>query len=105
MYSTRFRIYWYIAQYLMFLNAAVNPYIYGFNNDNFRRAYAQTPFCQCCHGKEQLERRRQKQQQQQQTRTGPLTNGQTQSKATATATTTRNIEKVSTLIWYSCFIS
>lgn len=31
----------------MFLNASVNPLIYGFNNDNFRRAYDQTPLCKC----------------------------------------------------------
>lgn len=31
----------YFAQYLIFVNAAVNPIIYGFNNANFRRAYAQ----------------------------------------------------------------
>lgn len=32
---------WYFSQYLMFVNAAVNPLIYGFNNESFRRAYAQ----------------------------------------------------------------
>ncbi|XP_017866483.1 PREDICTED: neuropeptide FF receptor 2 [Drosophila arizonae] len=31
----------YFSQYLMFVNAAVNPIVYGFNNENFRRAYAQ----------------------------------------------------------------
>ncbi|EDV98109.1 neuropeptide FF receptor 2 [Drosophila grimshawi] len=31
----------YFSQYLMFVNAAVNPLIYGFNNENFRRAYAE----------------------------------------------------------------
>lgn len=31
----------YFSQYLMFVNAAVNPLIYGFNNESFRRAYAQ----------------------------------------------------------------
>ncbi|XP_030554585.1 neuropeptide FF receptor 2 [Drosophila novamexicana] len=31
----------YFSQYLIFVNAAVNPIIYGFNNENFRRAYAQ----------------------------------------------------------------
>lgn len=33
--------FWYFSQYLMFANAAVNPLIYGFNNESFRRAYAQ----------------------------------------------------------------
>ncbi|CAD7012609.1 unnamed protein product [Ceratitis capitata] len=45
--NASFHIFWYISQYLMFLNAAVNPLIYGFNNDNFRRAYDQTPLCSC----------------------------------------------------------
>ncbi|XP_039955229.1 neuropeptide FF receptor 2 [Bactrocera tryoni] len=45
--NVSFRTFWYISQYLMFLNAAVNPLIYGFNNDNFRRAYDQTPLCNC----------------------------------------------------------
>ncbi|EDW74951.2 uncharacterized protein Dwil_GK15627 [Drosophila willistoni] len=35
------QLFWYFSQYLMFFNAAVNPMIYGFNNENFRRAYAQ----------------------------------------------------------------
>ncbi|XP_017120155.2 neuropeptide FF receptor 2 [Drosophila elegans] len=39
--SSGMQIFWYISQYLMFLNAAVNPLIYGFNNENFRRAYYQ----------------------------------------------------------------
>ncbi|XP_054737098.1 neuropeptide FF receptor 2 isoform X2 [Anastrepha obliqua] len=46
--NNSFRIFWYISQFLMFLNSAVNPLIYGFNNDNFRRAYDQTPLCNCC---------------------------------------------------------
>lgn len=32
-----------ISFYSLFLNAAVNPVIYGLTNDNFRRAYHQTP--------------------------------------------------------------
>jgi len=39
--SSGMQLFWYISQYLMFLNAAVNPLIYGFNNENFRRAYYQ----------------------------------------------------------------
>lgn len=35
------QLFWYFSQYLMFANAAVNPLIYGFNNESFRRAYAQ----------------------------------------------------------------
>ncbi|XP_060656490.1 galanin receptor type 1 [Drosophila nasuta] len=31
----------YIAQYLIFVNAAVNPIIYGYSNENFRKAYYQ----------------------------------------------------------------
>lgn len=39
--SSGMQLFWYISQYLLFLNAAVNPLIYGFNNENFRRAYYQ----------------------------------------------------------------
>lgn len=38
-----FDILWYTAHYLMFCNAAINPIIYGLTNDNFRKAYRQTP--------------------------------------------------------------
>lgn len=38
-----FQILWYTSHYLLYLNAAVNPIIYGLTNDNFRRAYHQTP--------------------------------------------------------------
>lgn len=38
-----FYILWYTSHYLLYLNAAVNPIIYGLTNDNFRRAYHQTP--------------------------------------------------------------
>lgn len=47
-----FAILWYVSHYLIFVNAAVNPLIYGLTNDNFRRAYSQTPllsyFCSSC---------------------------------------------------------
>ncbi|XP_055917880.1 neuropeptide FF receptor 2 [Eupeodes corollae] len=46
--NNSYRNLWYIAHYLMFLNAAVNPIIYGYTNDNFRRAYDQTPMFKCC---------------------------------------------------------
>lgn len=32
-----------ISHYALYLNAAINPIIYGLTNDNFRRAYHQTP--------------------------------------------------------------
>lgn len=38
-----FYMLWYTAHYLLYLNSAVNPIIYGLTNDNFRRAYYQTP--------------------------------------------------------------
>jgi 7 transmembrane receptor (rhodopsin family) len=41
--SGSFYILWYTSHYLMFFNAAINPVIYGMTNDNFRRAYHQTP--------------------------------------------------------------
>ncbi|ALC40763.1 CG30340 [Drosophila busckii] len=40
-WSSGMQFFWYFSQYLMFVNAAVNPIIYGFNNENFKRAYAQ----------------------------------------------------------------
>ncbi|XP_061402067.1 neuropeptide FF receptor 2 [Musca vetustissima] len=55
MIKSSFRIFWYISQYLMFLNAAINPVIYGYTNDNFRRAYEQLPLCKsCCSPKTKL---------------------------------------------------
>lgn len=42
-----FQILWYTSHYLLYLNAAVNPIIYGLTNDNFRRAYHQTPILPC----------------------------------------------------------
>lgn len=38
-----FLILWYTSHYLIFCNAAINPLIYGLTNDNFRKAYRQTP--------------------------------------------------------------
>lgn len=32
-----------VSHYFLYLNAAINPIIYGLTNDNFRRAYHQTP--------------------------------------------------------------
>ncbi|KFB47432.1 hypothetical protein ZHAS_00015377 [Anopheles sinensis] len=34
-----FEILWYVSHYLMFLNAALNPLIYGLTNENFRKAF------------------------------------------------------------------
>lgn len=42
-----YSVLWYTSHYLIFLHAAVNPLIYGLTNDNFRRAYSQTPLCWC----------------------------------------------------------
>ncbi|XP_058830844.1 somatostatin receptor type 5-like [Topomyia yanbarensis] len=42
-----FSILWYTSHYLMFLNAAINPLIYGLTNDNFRRAYNKTKVWRC----------------------------------------------------------
>uniref|UniRef100_A0A7G3AA83 Putative 7 transmembrane receptor n=2 Tax=Lutzomyia longipalpis TaxID=7200 RepID=A0A7G3AA83_LUTLO len=41
--STSFQILWYTSHYLIFVNAALNPVIYGWKNDNFRKAFRQTP--------------------------------------------------------------
>lgn len=42
-----FEILSYASQYLIYLNAAVNPVIYGLTNDTFKRAYHQTPMLPC----------------------------------------------------------
>ncbi|XP_055703507.1 neuropeptide FF receptor 2 [Phlebotomus papatasi] len=41
--SNSFQVLWYASHYLIFVNAAVNPIIYGWRNDNFRKAFRQTP--------------------------------------------------------------
>lgn len=38
-----FYILYCISHYCLYLNAALNPLVYGLTNDNFRRAYHQTP--------------------------------------------------------------
>lgn len=37
----------YASQYLIYVNAAINPVIYGLTNDTFKRAYHQTPMLPC----------------------------------------------------------
>ncbi|KAG4073963.1 hypothetical protein HA402_014168 [Bradysia odoriphaga] len=37
----------YASQYLIYVNAAINPVIYGLTNDTFKRAYHQTPMLAC----------------------------------------------------------
>ncbi|XP_066996247.2 substance-K receptor-like [Anabrus simplex] len=39
-----FRILWFASRYLIFINAAINPIIYGLTNENFRRAIRQMEF-------------------------------------------------------------
>ncbi|XP_049289226.1 neuropeptide FF receptor 2-like [Anopheles funestus] len=34
-----FLVLWYVSHYLMYLNAALNPVIYGLTNENFRKAF------------------------------------------------------------------
>lgn len=38
-----FSVLWYTSHYLIFLHAAINPFIYGLTNVNFRNAYGRTP--------------------------------------------------------------
>lgn len=45
-----FYLLWYISHYMIFVNAAVNPVIYGLMNGNFRRAFSQTKFFCCLDG-------------------------------------------------------
>lgn len=50
-----FYLLWYISHYMIFVNAAVNPVIYGLMNGNFKRAFSQTKFCclDCRNGQSQ----------------------------------------------------
>ncbi|XP_053685931.1 neuropeptide FF receptor 2-like [Sabethes cyaneus] len=49
-----FLILWYVSHYMMFVNAAVNPVIYGLTNDNFRKAYNKTKIWRCFWDNERL---------------------------------------------------
>uniref|UniRef100_A0A6M2DVN7 Putative product n=1 Tax=Xenopsylla cheopis TaxID=163159 RepID=A0A6M2DVN7_XENCH len=42
-----FQILWFSSHYLVFLNAALNPVIYGLTNENFRKAFRQSVLCKC----------------------------------------------------------
>ncbi|KAJ8715214.1 hypothetical protein PYW08_005195 [Mythimna loreyi] len=42
-----FEIMWFAANYLMYMNSAVNPLIYGFTNARFRKAMDRTPGIAC----------------------------------------------------------
>lgn len=43
-----FQILWYISHYLIFLDCALTPLIYGVSNENFRRAFRQTKLYKIC---------------------------------------------------------
>lgn len=45
--ATEYVVLSYASQYLIFVNAAINPLIYGLTNDTFKRAYHQTPLFPC----------------------------------------------------------
>ena len=48
-----FLVLWYISHYLIFLDCALTPVIYGVTNENFRRAFRQTKLYKlCCFCKE-----------------------------------------------------
>lgn len=49
-----FQILWYTSHYLIFVNCAVNPLIYGLNNDNFKKAFKHTTFFPCCKSKQKV---------------------------------------------------
>ncbi|XP_041982158.1 neuropeptide receptor 22 [Aricia agestis] len=42
-----YEIMWFTANYLMYVNSAINPLIYGFTNVRFRRAMDRTPGIRC----------------------------------------------------------
>ena len=43
-----FQVLWYISHYLIFVDCALTPLIYGVTNENFRRAFRQTKFYRMC---------------------------------------------------------
>lgn len=43
-----FQMLWYISHYLIFLDCALTPVIYGVTNESFRRAFRQTKFYKIC---------------------------------------------------------
>lgn len=43
-----FQILWYVSRYLIFLNCALTPCVYGITNENFRRAFRHTKFYKFC---------------------------------------------------------
>lgn len=46
-----YRILWYVSRYLIFLNCALTPCVYGLTNENFRKAFRRSKcyklFCTC----------------------------------------------------------
>lgn len=42
-----YAVMWFVANYLMYLNCAINPLIYGFTNARFRKAMDRTPGIAC----------------------------------------------------------
>lgn len=43
-----FKVLWYVSRYLLFLDSALTPVIYGITNENFRRAFRHTWFYKMC---------------------------------------------------------
>lgn len=43
-----FQVLWYISHYLIFLDCALTPVIYGVTNENYRRAFRQTRIYKIC---------------------------------------------------------
>ncbi|KAI4455884.1 neuropeptide y receptor [Holotrichia oblita] len=51
-----YMILWLTSKYLIFLNAAINPVIYGLTNEKFRRAFKTTALSRCLFGCENNKR-------------------------------------------------
>jgi hypothetical protein len=52
-----FQVLWYVSHYLIFVDCALTPVIYGVTNENYRRAFRQTKFykiCCFCRGSRQV---------------------------------------------------
>lgn len=46
--TASFQVLWYVSRYLLFLDSALTPVIYGITNENFRRAFRQTRVYKMC---------------------------------------------------------
>ncbi|XP_077295430.1 neuropeptide Y receptor type 1 [Arctopsyche grandis] len=49
--TSTYQMLWFVSHYLIYLNCAINPMIYGFNNENYKRAFGETQLYKWLSGK------------------------------------------------------